>query len=573
MQYLEKIKNMITSVYHLHIMAGPHINILYFSAFVSFLNVLIEGLITFGLISVASSFFEVSVLPEIFQSFLFLINIDQIKSSVEDGLLVAIYLFIALILRSLFTFISSYLSIIAKNKILSHIRTNVIKKALSIDFQDFSYIKSGSLEQIISAESKHVTNSFVNFVLSLNIIFYGLLLITLIYLVNPLLTITILPFLLFFIPFKYLYSKFIRIISGQAISLNFKLMEKLNQILTTIKEIRINNTIKKNLNSIKNKAESNANKNIFYQSLVALEPTLIQLISVLIFGIIYYFSLAFDFFSNSALIALIFILYRTTPYIVKASKNFNQFILYLPGTERVYSIYALEANNREDHNAEKIDITNIKYKNITFSYNNRDLILDGINLEFNQGETIFIDGKSGSGKSTILNLLISLYSPVSGSILINGKDYKNYHLNVLINSISFVPQKMKLPNISILNILRTSNYDLDEKQAYELLELVEMKDIVINLPNGINTIIGQKGIDFSGGQMQRLALASSLGSGKSCYIFDEATSEIDIDLEERINRNIRKFLKNKIIIFTSHRRDNLAEYDKSFSIEDGKITN
>ena len=206
------------------------------------------------------------------------------------------------------------------------------------------------------------------------------------------------------------------------------------------------------MKAIEHKASENANKNILFQSLVALEPVLIQVFSLTIFASIFYIASEFNYQSEAAFLAILFIFYRTAPSISKASKSFNQFISSLPATERVFTIYSMNTVENLQVSDQSIDIHSIEYKDISFGYNDENLILKNIDLEFLKGEISFISGNSGSGKSSIFNLLVSLYKPKSGEILINKKSIEHYPLDQVINSISITSQNMSLPKISILNI-------------------------------------------------------------------------------------------------------------------------
>ena len=212
----------------------------------------------------------------------------------------------------------------------------------------------------------------------------------------------------------------------------------------------------------------------------------------------------------------------------------------------------------------------IQVKNLTKKFKNT-LAVSKINFTIDKDKTVGLLGANGCGKTTSIGMLLGLIEPTEGEILINKKSIEHYPLDQVINSISITSQNMSLPKISILNILRISNKDLNIENAYKILDIVELKNTIKDLPEGINTILGQKGIDLSGGQLQRVAIASSIASDKSCYIFDEATSELDEYLETKIYKNLQIFLKNKMLIFTNHRSSNLPNVNKSYLLKDGTI--
>lgn len=569
-----KIKKIISSIKNLDEMSGPHKGILYLAIALQFLNFLIDGLITFSIISVGLSFFDINNMPAIFDEFLNFFKINDIQSSNNSGILAITYLILVLILKTLFTFLGSYTSSVAKNRIISHIRYTTIKKSLLIDFSNFYLIQTGSLEQIVALESKVVANAYLSFVLSLNGIFHAIFILIFFYILEPISILLLVLLGILFVPFKYFYSLRIKNISEKAKQYDFNFMKKLSHIIKSTKEIRASNTESKNLIDVKKKAIRIADKIISYQTMIFLEPTFIQIFILTSALALFIPSVNYGVINISVLSSALFILYRSLPHITKASKNFNQFLSLIPGAQRTYNIYSLEVNNKTNYkndNNDIIDISSIELKDVTFQYSKSEIILKSISVKFNKGETIYLSGDSGSGKSSFLNLLILLYPPVTGDIYINGRQHNKYLRSEILNSISFVGQNQSIPEKSIYNILKTSNEELSIDEALELLDIVYMKETIIKLPNGINTIIGDKGINLSGGQLQRISIAASLVKKKSCFIFDEATSELDINLEKKIYLNIKKYLNNKIIIFTSHRKNNLPIYDISYLIKNNKI--
>ena len=183
-----------------------------------------------------------------------------------------------------------------------------------------------------------------------------------------------------------------------------------------------------------------------------------------------------------------------------------------------------------------------------------------------------IVGSSGSGKSTILNLLCGLLYPSSGKIRYNNKDI-SINPEILLNRISYISQDTYLLDDSIKNniVFANSNTDINEAKFRDAVKMSNLDKFVDGLPNKENTIIGDKGSKISNGQRQRIGIARALYSDPDIFLFDESLNALDYDNEEIILNNITKNSKDKFIIFVSHRIESLKYCNNLMLIEDGKV--
>ena len=212
---------------------------------------------------------------------------------------------------------------------------------------------------------------------------------------------------------------------------------------------------------------------------------------------------------------------------------------------------------------------NIKFENISFSYpNNESEIVSKLNFKINKNTFFGIKGSSGSGKSTILKLLLGIILPEQGKIIIDDKyDLNNIKLNFLKN-IGYVSQKFYLLNDTIArNIALEDDEKINVDKCWKVLKLAKCDDFVNKLPDGINTIISEDAIDLSGGQRQRLSIARALYNNPEILIFDEATSSLDIKTEESILDDL-SLLKNFLtIIIVSHKSETMKYCDETIEID------
>ena len=255
-----------------------------------------------------------------------------------------------------------------------------------------------------------------------------------------------------------------------------------------------------------------------------------------------------------------------------SSMKYNEASMYYVASEIVENKKIIKKSNQSLNKKFVNFKTNIELKNVSFTYeNNKRKILDGINLNIKKNSKIAIVGKSGSGKTTIVDIIIGLLKPSDGYLLIDG-----IQLSELPNwnkKIGYIPQNFYLFDERIKrNVafgIEEKNIDIDKvKRA---LEFAQLKEFVENLDNGIETVVGNQGIMLSGGQKQRIIIARAAYNDPDILILDEATSAIDEDVEKEFINNLLKIGTNKTIIIISHRDSTIKNCDKFFRIDNGKL--
>ena len=213
---------------------------------------------------------------------------------------------------------------------------------------------------------------------------------------------------------------------------------------------------------------------------------------------------------------------------------------------------------------------NIKFENVSLNYSsaNSDInIIKNINFDIVKGDFVGILGKSGSGKTSILNLITTLIYPTSGKILINGSDILNINLKSYRNLISFISQDQFILDDTIKNnITLASKFPFDEKKFLEAIEKAKVNNFVCNLPRKFETLMGDNGAFFSGGQIQRIIIARSIYNEKQIHILDEATNALDKKNQLEIFEDMKKNLSNKTVIVVTHDKDLKKYFNKIIEI-------
>ena len=235
----------------------------------------------------------------------------------------------------------------------------------------------------------------------------------------------------------------------------------------------------------------------------------------------------------------------------------------------------IKFRGKSSNNSKKEDKTfkdiNIKLKDVSFSYDGKRNVLNNINMDISKGGVVAIVGESGSGKSTIASLILNEHKVSSGEILINDTNIEMINRDSIYKNLALVSTNSHIFNGTILDNLLIGKKDATDKEIENALKLGRLYDFVSGLKDGLLTDVGQAGSSLSGGQKQRLALARAILADRQMIIFDEATSNIDVESEESIWEAIYELSKSKTILVISHRLLNVKDAEKIYVLNKGKL--
>ena len=247
----------------------------------------------------------------------------------------------------------------------------------------------------------------------------------------------------------------------------------------------------------------------------------------------------------------------------------------LSAARRILPIIDNENEIKDNRNANELIIKNsdIKFEDVSFKYDdkNDDVVLNKINLEIKGGKMSALVGHSGSGKSTILNLIPRFYNIKSGDIKIDNQSIYQTKIKSLRNQISLVSQDTTLFDDTIRNNIAYANMDASENDIKEAARLSHCEEFIKELPNKFETIIGENGIRLSGGEKQRISIARAMLKKTPIILLDEATSSLDSETEEKIQNALNILIKDKTTIVIAHRLSTILNSDKIFVVEKGEI--
>ena len=247
----------------------------------------------------------------------------------------------------------------------------------------------------------------------------------------------------------------------------------------------------------------------------------------------------------------------------------------LSAAKRIIPIVDIKNEIEKNEAREDIKIKDgtITFDNINFSYNSNPekLVLKNISLKINGGKMTALVGQSGSGKSTLLNMIPRIYNPSDGSIKIDNQDVTQINLMSLRKQISIVDQNTTLFDDTVFNNIKYAQPDSSDDEILEAAKLSMSEEFINNLENGFETKIGENGVKLSGGEKQRLSIARAFLKKSKIILLDEATSSLDSDTEEKIQKAIEELIYDKTTIVIAHRLSTILNSDKIYVMEKGKI--
>jgi ABC-type transport system involved in Fe-S cluster assembly fused permease/ATPase subunit len=245
----------------------------------------------------------------------------------------------------------------------------------------------------------------------------------------------------------------------------------------------------------------------------------------------------------------------------------------LTDMENLFTLWEEKPNLTDsDQSVSQTKQASIRFENVSFDYDERRTIIENISFEVPNGKKVALVGPTGAGKSTISRLLFRFYDPKQGAIFINNENIKDISQSSLRKMIGVVPQDTVLFNDTIYYNISYGNPEASEEQIYEAARSADIHNFVMGLPDGYQTLVGERGLKLSGGEKQRVAIARAILKNPSIFFFDEATSALDSTTEKEIQKNLQTISQNRTTLVIAHRLSTAADADEILVLEQGKIT-
>lgn len=498
------------------------------------------------------------------------LNINILKSS--------IFIFSVLIIRFICNYISTKFSYHASANVRKSIREKIYKKLLDLGVNYVDTISTSSIVQITVDGVEALEIYFGRYLPQL---FYSLLApITLFFVVSfisfkaaivlllcvPLIPVSIIAVMKFA---KKLLSKYWNVYTN----LGDSFLENL-QGLTTLKIFSLD----ENKNEEMNKEAEHFRK-------ITMKVLSMQLNSITIMDLVAFGGASLGIIiailefnkGNITIGGVLIIILLSSEFFIPLRLLGSYFHVAMNGiaaSDKIFDLLDSEVNKEQDLTKEELkslNNINIKIDNVDFSYDKERNVLNNINIDIPKNKMVALVGESGCGKSTITNLLLKQRKVDSGSINLNEINIDNVPFEVLNKKIGFINHSAYIFNTTIEENIKMGNKNANEIDIKLALKKANLYDFVMSLPNKLKTNVGEGGSLLSGGQKQRLALARTIISNPEIYIFDEATSNIDVESEEKIWKSIYEISDNKTVIVISHRLANVKNADVIYVLDKGRV--
>ncbi|MCB9453407.1 MAG: ATP-binding cassette domain-containing protein [Anaerolineaceae bacterium] len=277
--------------------------------------------------------------------------------------------------------------------------------------------------------------------------------------------------------------------------------------------------------------------------------------------------------SGGELIAFLIYGLTVAQSLISLASLYGQFQQALGATRRVFELLDTPAdvNDALDATALSNVTGEIRFKNVSFSYDERETVLHDINLDIQPGEVLALVGPSGAGKSTLFNLIPRFYDPTDGDISIDGVPLKQITQASLRGHIGIVPQETLLFGGSIYENIRYGRLDATEEEIYAAAEAANAHEFIRDLPDGYQTVVGERGVRLSGGQRQRVAIARAILKDPRILLLDEATSSLDSESEHLVQEALARLMLNRTTIIIAHRLSTVKIAQRVAVLDGGRI--
>ncbi len=354
----------------------------------------------------------------------------------------------------------------------------------------------------------------------------------------------------------------------------------LREGFSSIREVKIYNIKDYFVRKYREEGQKTVPLSIFINLMATLPKVIFEIFAVVLFILLVMYSVSIDQDFNQlipTLSILVLSIYRIAPSVTRILQNFQRLKHYMPS---FYILNSAFENNKKQIKIETENINldfkfeNIELKNIDFYYKKNEYVLENINFKIEKKSRILIQGKSGCGKSTFLDILCGLLPPENGEIYINKIKANDVDKKKLLSKVSYVSQMpFLLDNDLVGNIALGMDRNYDLKKIFKILKIVELEDFIKNVDDNSFSRIGERGSLISGGQKQRIAIARALYFDPQILILDEATNSIDYETEIKIINNIINEYPDLTLIKVSHSKHDYSNLFKKYILKDKNLIN
>ena len=467
------------------------------------------------------------------------------------------------------------------NKITNRLQEDIYTSILKLDLKKFQSMHTGTLLSMILQSSAAVSNglNLIFTVLIRELLTVAFLLGVMIYQNAELAALSLIAFPLVFVPIIKI-AKRIKRLAASNLSASQGMFVSIDESLKSFRLIKTYGTEGYEIKKIKNVIAERYKlvKKIILTG--SLSGPIVECISIIGVALIIWYG-GNSVINGTTTPGTFFAFFVSMTMAYKPLKSFSNLNItlqsFLVASRQMFEIMDEKTTLEESPNAKELTKVkgDIEFKNVYFNYNEgvetESYILNNINLKIHSNNKTAFVGPTGAGKSTIISLIMRLYDPIAGEIKLDGKNLKNLKIKSLRDNISYVGQDIQLFDDSILNNLKYAKQHATIYEIEEAIRLANADEFIKKLPEGLETKVGQAGVNLSGGQKQRISIARAILKNSKIVILDEPTSALDAISEGLIKDALEKFTQNKTVIVIAHRLSTIIDSNIIYVVIDGKI--
>ena len=328
----------------------------------------------------------------------------------------------------------------------------------------------------------------------------------------------------------------------------------------------------KSLQSLSRAFESLSRATIKSQTLTNAIPQMYYPFGILVLVITMYVGRTFAN-TLSEIVAVLYSFMRILPIVGNIMAQRTYVNHFFPSYEQVTELRRNAAELRQTSGARPFPglTSTIRLEKVSFAYSDDEAVLKDVDMDIRKGKMIAVVGRSGSGKSTLIDIIMGFNQPLQGTISIDGMPLREFDILSYRNRLGYVPQESTLFNMSIRDNLLWAKEDATESDIFEACDIANASEFIRDLPEGYETMVGDRGVRLSGGQIQRIALARAVLRKPDILILDEATSSLDTQSERLIQHAIENIAKSTTVIIVAHRLSTIINADHIYVLEEGRV--
>jgi len=499
------------------------------------------------------------------------------KSQAEQMYRVCGIILVATWLRSGFGYLSSYFGIRGRASIVEDLRLRIVHQLQAVALKFYATTRAGDLINTLTTELLRVSHAYF---LILAFATQGLLLVVyatfMVWISWKLSLFVLVLFLILSISLTRLVGK-VRVSGQQVTKSSSRFTSAVSEFIEGIRTVTAFNMQPYELDRLGEATESYAQANIdTHRKSLAIQPISQAVVATVLIGVVLlatqYLVLTGEL-DIAFLLAFLFALFRLIPVVHQINKQRGEWASLWAAVENVAGLLRIDDKPYQKDGTRPASSLrdSIAFHNVCFSYIEGEEILHNVSARIERGKTTAIVGASGSGKSTMIDLIPRFYDPTSGSITWDGVDIRDLTMHSLRDRIAIVSQSTFIFNATVEENLRYGSLDVSAEDVRRAAEQANALEFIEAMPDGFQTQLGDRGVRLSGGQRQRIAIARALLRDPEVLILDEATSALDTVSESLVQESLERLMDNRTVIAIAHRLSTVKGSDWVLVLEDGRI--